>query len=62
MKRIKPDVPVHLVAGVECETSFLLRFFDSRVKHPLESPSYIRNHWRSFIRVSRRKVNEYAGP
>jgi hypothetical protein len=29
MKRIKPEVPVLLFAGVGTQTPFLLRFFDS---------------------------------
>ncbi|HEY1676622.1 MAG TPA: response regulator [Candidatus Sulfotelmatobacter sp.] len=33
MKRIKPDVPVLLFAGVGSQTPFLLRFFDSYLRH-----------------------------
>lgn len=39
MKRIKPEVPVLLFAGIGSQTPFLLRFFDSYLrnqKHPLE--------------------------
>ena len=34
MKRIKPDVPVLLFAGVGSQTPFLLRFFDSYLRNP----------------------------
>jgi len=33
MKRIKPDVPVLLFAGVGSQTPFLLRFFDSYIRN-----------------------------
>jgi len=33
MKRIKPEVPVLLFAGVGSQTPFLLRFFDSYLRH-----------------------------
>ncbi len=33
MKRIKPDVPVLLFAGVGSQTPFLLRFFDSYLRN-----------------------------
>jgi len=33
MKRIKPDVPVLLFAGIGSQTPFLLRFFDSYLRH-----------------------------
>jgi len=33
MKRIKPEVPVLLFAGVGSQTPFLLRFFDSYMRH-----------------------------
>jgi len=33
MKRIKPDVPVLLFTGVGSQTPFLLRFFDSYLRH-----------------------------
>jgi DNA-binding NtrC family response regulator len=38
MKRIKPDVPVLLFAGVGSQTPFLLRFFDAylRSEHATE--------------------------
>ena len=32
MKRIKPDVPVLLFAGIDTQTPFLLRFFDSYIR------------------------------
>lgn len=32
MKRIKPDVPILLFAGVGSQTPFLLRFFDSYIR------------------------------
>jgi CheY-like chemotaxis protein len=34
MKRIKPDVPVLLFAGIGSQTPFLLRFFDSYLRNP----------------------------
>ncbi len=37
MKRIKPDVPVLLFAGLGSQTPFLLRFFDSYLRNS-ESP------------------------
>lgn len=37
MKRIKPEVPVLLFAGVGSQTPFLLRFFDSYLRSA-ESP------------------------
>ena len=33
MKRIKPDVPVLLFKGLGSQTPFLLRFFDSYLRH-----------------------------
>lgn len=33
LKRIKPDVPVLLFAGVGSHTPFLLRFFDSYIRN-----------------------------
>ncbi|HLW88733.1 MAG TPA: response regulator [Terriglobales bacterium] len=33
MKRLKPDVPVLLFAGVGSQTPFLLRFFDSYLRN-----------------------------
>ena len=33
MKRIKPDVPILLFAGVGSQTPFLLRFFDSYLRN-----------------------------
>ncbi|HUO16859.1 MAG TPA: response regulator [Verrucomicrobiae bacterium] len=33
MKRMKPDVPVLLFAGVGTHTPFLLRFFDSYIRN-----------------------------
>jgi len=32
MKRIKPEVPVLLFAGVGNQTQFLLRFFDAHLR------------------------------
>jgi DNA-binding response OmpR family regulator len=32
MKRIKPEVPVLLFAGIGTQTPFLLRFFDSYIR------------------------------
>jgi hypothetical protein len=32
MKRIKPEVPVLLFAGVGTQTPFLIRFFDSYLR------------------------------
>ena len=33
MKRIKPDIPVLLFAGIGTQTPFLLRFFDSYLRN-----------------------------
>jgi DNA-binding NtrC family response regulator len=33
MKRIRPDVPVLLFAGIGAQTPFLLRFFDSYIRN-----------------------------
>jgi DNA-binding response OmpR family regulator len=33
MKRVKPDVPVLLFAGIGTQTPFLLRFFDSYIRN-----------------------------
>lgn len=33
MKRIKPDIPVLLFAGIGSQTPFLLRFFDSYLRN-----------------------------
>jgi DNA-binding response OmpR family regulator len=40
MKRIKPDVPVLLFAGLGSQTPFLLRFFDSYLRNP-ERPKLV---------------------
>jgi len=40
MKRIKPDVPVLLFAGVGSQTPFLLRFFDSYLRNA-ERPDWV---------------------
>ena len=40
MKRIKPDVPVLLFAGVGGQTPFLLRFFDSYLRNA-EKPASV---------------------
>jgi CheY-like chemotaxis protein len=37
MKRIKPDIPVLLFAGIGSQTPFLLRFFDSYLRNPERS-------------------------
>lgn len=34
MKRIKPEVPVLLFAGVSTQTPYLLRFFDHYLRNP----------------------------
>jgi DNA-binding response OmpR family regulator len=34
MKRIKPDVPVLLFAGIDSQTPFLLRFLDAYLRNP----------------------------
>ncbi len=39
MKRIKPEVPVLLFAGVGAQTPFLLRFFDSYLRNA-EQPEW----------------------
>ena len=39
MKRIKPEIPVLLFAGVGSQTPFLLRFFDSYLRNP-ERPGW----------------------
>lgn len=39
MKRVKPEVPVLLFAGVGSQTPFLLRFFDSYLRHA-EKPEW----------------------
>jgi len=33
MKRMKPEVPVLLFAGIGSQTPFLLRFFDSFIRN-----------------------------
>jgi DNA-binding response OmpR family regulator len=33
MKRIKPEIPVLLFTGIGSQTPFLLRFFDSYLRH-----------------------------
>jgi two-component system alkaline phosphatase synthesis response regulator PhoP len=40
MKRIKPDVPVLLFAGVGSQTPFLLRFFDAYLRNT-EKPEWV---------------------
>lgn len=39
MKRLKPEVPVLLFAGVGSQTPFLLRFFDSYLRN-MERPEW----------------------
>jgi DNA-binding response OmpR family regulator len=41
MKRIKPEVPVLLFAGVGSQTPFLLKFFDAYLKSD-EKPEWVR--------------------
>lgn len=36
MKRIKPEIPVLLFAGIGSQTPFLIRFFDSYLRHTAE--------------------------
>lgn len=40
MKRIKPEIPVLLFAGVGSQTPFLLRFFDSYLRNA-ERPDWV---------------------
>lgn len=40
MKRIKPEIPVLLFAGVGSQTPFLLRFFDSYLRNT-ERPDWV---------------------
>ncbi len=40
MKRIKPEIPVLLFAGVGSQTPFLLRFFDSYLRNS-ERPDWV---------------------
>lgn len=40
MKRIKPDIPVLLFAGIGSQTPFLLRFFDSYLRNS-ERPEWV---------------------
>jgi DNA-binding response OmpR family regulator len=43
MKRIKPDVPVLLFAGVGSQTPFLLRFLDAYLQSPAKLESDLRD-------------------
>ena len=43
MKRIKPDVPVLMFAGVGSQTPFLLRFLDAYLQSPARLESDIRD-------------------
>jgi DNA-binding response OmpR family regulator len=43
MKRIKPDVPVLLFAGVGSQTPFLLRFLDAYLQSPARIESDLRD-------------------
>jgi DNA-binding response OmpR family regulator len=43
MKRIKPDVPVLLFAGIGSQTPFLLRFLDAYLQSPARLESDLRN-------------------
>ena len=40
MKRIKPDIPVLLFAGIGGQTPFLLRFLDAYFRH-LDRPEHV---------------------
>jgi DNA-binding response OmpR family regulator len=40
MKRIKPNVPVLMFAGIGSQTPFLLRYFDAYLRNP-ESPDSV---------------------
>jgi DNA-binding NtrC family response regulator len=44
MKRIKPDVPILLFAGIGSQTPFLLRFFDSYLRHSDNPESVFRDY------------------
>jgi len=43
MKRIKPDVPVLLFAGIGSQTPFLLRFLDAYLQSPARVESDLRD-------------------
>src|SRR3984885_8447392 len=43
MKRIKPDVPVLLFAGIGSQTPFLLRFLDAYLQDPARLESDLRD-------------------
>ena len=43
MKRIKPDVPVLLFAGIGSQTPFLLRFLDAYLQSPARLESDLRD-------------------
>ena len=43
MKRIKPDVPVLLFAGIGSQTPFLLRFLDAYLQSPARLDSDLRD-------------------
>jgi DNA-binding response OmpR family regulator len=43
MKRIKPDVPVLMFAGIGSQTPFLLRFLDAYLRNPETPESVLRD-------------------
>jgi DNA-binding response OmpR family regulator len=43
MKRIKPDVPVLMFAGIGSQTPFLLRFLDAYLRNPEKPESVLRD-------------------
>src|SRR5580693_2716720 len=43
MKRVKPDVPVLLFAGIGSQTPFLLRFLDAYLQSPARLESDLRD-------------------
>jgi DNA-binding NtrC family response regulator len=43
MKRIKPEIPVLLFAGIGSQTPILIKFFDSYLRHETK-PQFFRRH------------------
>jgi len=43
MKRIRPDVPVLMFAGIGSQTPFLLRFLDAYLRNPERPESVLRD-------------------
>jgi DNA-binding response OmpR family regulator len=43
MKRIKPGIPVLLFSGIGSQTPFLIKFFDSYLRHEME-PEFVLRH------------------